>query len=253
MTTKQPDKTKGERSQRFVLPDPPKRTDMMSFRHLTINGNAHYLALHLGNLDTTIVTGEMYLTSAPGAPARERVAPDLMVSFNADPAALIASNGYVISEQGKPPDLVLEIASRDTGRNDIREKRDWYAALGIPEYWRFDETGAYHRAKLGGDRLVNGEYQPIPIETLADGALQGYSPVLNLHLRWEQGQLFWYNPVTGRPIDTFQTLESQVEQERREHMRERQARLQAEQEHQAAQSRIRELEEQLRQRDQGPH
>ena len=239
MTTKQPDKTKGERSQRFVLPDPPKRTDMMSFRHLTINGNAHYLALHLGNLDTTVITGEMYLTGAPGAPARERVAPDLLVAFNADPAELYASNGYIISEQGKPPDMVMEIASRDTGRNDIGEKREWYAALGIPEYWRFDETGAYHRAKLGGDRLVDGEYQPIPIETLADGALQGYSPVLNLHLRWEQGQLSWYDPATGLPIDTFES--------------ERQARLQAEQEHQAAQSRIRELEEQLRQRDQGPH
>ena len=246
MTTKQPDKTKEERRQRFVLPDPPKRTDMMSFRHLTINGNAHYLALHLGNAETTIITGEMYLTRDPDTPARERVAPDLLVAFNADPAELYASNGYIISEQGKPPDLVMEIASRDTGRNDIGEKREWYAALGIPEYWRFDETGAYHRARLGGDRLVEGEYQPIPIETLEDGALQGYSPTLNLYLRWEAGELRWYDPATGEHIATFESerigreaeqlarlaLEAQLEEERRAR---------------------RELEEQLRQRDLPPH
>ena len=38
-----------------------------------------------------------------------------------------------------------------------------YAALGIPEYWRFDETGNYHGVRLAGDRLVNGQYQPIDI------------------------------------------------------------------------------------------
>ena len=49
----------------------------------------------------------------------------------------------------------MEIASRSTGRTDTREKRVEYAALGIPEYWRFDETGRYHRTRLAGDRLVN--------------------------------------------------------------------------------------------------
>ena len=34
--------------------------------------------------------------------------PDLLVAFDVDPAAYEASNGYVIAEQGKPPDFVLE-------------------------------------------------------------------------------------------------------------------------------------------------
>ena len=34
--------------------------------------------------------------------------PDLLVAFGVDPAAYKASNAYVISEQGKPPDFVLE-------------------------------------------------------------------------------------------------------------------------------------------------
>ena len=244
MATKQPDKTKQERRRRFVLPDPPKRTDMTSFRQLTFSGNVHYLALHLGNPETTVITGEMFLIREPGAPARERMAPDLMIAFNTDPAALIASNGYVISEQRKPPDFVLEVASRKTAGNDVGEKRQGYAALGIPEYWRFDETGAFHGARLGGDRLVGGEYQPIPIDTLEDGALQGYSPVLDVLLRWEDGKLFWYNPATGQHIDTFQSLEQRLQQA--EHGRQT-LEAQLEDERRAR----RQLEAQLRQREQG--
>ena len=42
----------------------------------------------------------------------------MLVAFDADPANYKASNGYLISEQGKPPDFVLEIASRRTGREE---------------------------------------------------------------------------------------------------------------------------------------
>ena len=36
------------------------------------------------------------------------------------------------------------------------EKRAAYAGLGIPEYWRFDETGDFHGTRLAGDRLETG-------------------------------------------------------------------------------------------------
>ena len=99
---------------------------------------------------------------------------------------------------------MLEIASRHTGHIDVGEKRDDYAALGIPEYWRFDETGQFHGARLAGDQLVDGVYVPFPIEELPDGILQGFSPVLNLNVRWENGQLAWYDPATGRHILTYE-------------------------------------------------
>ena len=68
------------------------------------------------------------------------MAPDLLIAMGADPETYRENNGYIISEQGKPPDFALEIASRSTGRQDVVEKRMTYADLGIPEYWRFDET-----------------------------------------------------------------------------------------------------------------
>ena len=192
---------------RFRLPDIPEKhpDDMTSFNHLAANGNAHYLLLHLGSPETTIVSGERYMCRAPGTAMRY---PDLLVAFGVDPELYEDNNGYIVSEQGKPPDLVLEIASRRTGSVDTGEKRRYYEELGVAEYWRFDETGEYHGARLGGDILVEGRYEPVPIEELDGGILQGYSAVLNLNLRWEDGELVFHDPATNAPIATFESERS---------------------------------------------
>ena len=214
---------------------------MTSFDHLTLNGSAHHLVQHLGNPQTTLVAGERYITREPGTPAKDRMATDLLIAFNADLQPYRDSNGYVISEQGKPPDFVLEIASRSTGQRDVEDKGPAYAALGITEYWRFDQTGDFHETCLAGDRLVEGRYEPIPIETVEEGVLQGYSSVLNLLIRWDHGELGWHDPETGHHIATFHqertranTAEAQVnaEQTRAD----------------TAEARVRELEEELRRR-----
>ena len=133
------------------LPDTPEREpdDMTSAQHLSENGNLHHLAQYLGNPGTTIVSGERYIVPEPGTPANQRISPDMIISFDADPALYRQDNAYVISRQGKPPDLVMEIASRRTGRQDVENKPGRYAALGIPEYWRFDETGEFHGTRAG--------------------------------------------------------------------------------------------------------
>ena len=233
MTTPNSGATKAQSKARIVFPDPPERPpeEMTSFDHLTMTGNAHYLALHFGNPDTTLVAGEHYMSPEPRRSIAGLKFPDLLVAFGVDPASYKASNAYVLSEQGKPPDFVLEIASPSTGREDTTVKRDAYAALGILEYWRFDETGQYHRARLAADRLADTRYEPMPIEELSQDVLQGYSPVLNLYIRWDHGRLEWHDPATGAHIATLDT--------------EREARLRAE-------ARVQELEEELRRLRQGP-
>ena len=78
-------------------------------------------------------------------------APDILIAFDADPEACARRNAYIFAEQG-PPDFVLKVASRSTGHIDVQGKPADYAAPGIPEYWRFAETGASHGARLTGDR-----------------------------------------------------------------------------------------------------
>ena len=133
---------------------------------------------------------------------------------------------------------MLEIASPHTGRNDYTTERTGYADFGVPEYWRFDPTGGeYYPAGLAGDRLVDGVYQPISINSLGGGLYWGHSSVLNLDLCWEYGWLRWYDPVAQRYLPTYDEAED--------------ARAAAEDARAAAEARAAELEEQVR-RLQGP-
>ena len=226
---------------RFRLPDPPRREpdEMTQYDKLFKTGRSRDLAIHLGNPETTLVEADRWIvadTSFNKARARR---PDLLVAFDVDPEIYRANNGYIVSEQGKPPDFVLEVASESTGDADVGVKRDYYQSLRIREYWRFDETGRYHGTRLAGDRLVGDHYEPIDIDELVSDVLQGYSMALSLHLRWERGELGLYVPDTGRHIVT-------LEDERARADRERAMRMQAEAERNAATARVRELEEQLR-------
>ena len=91
------------------------------------------LTSYLNNPDTTIVDGKAFIISELGTPAAQRIYADMLVSFNANPALYDQDNSYINSRQGKPPALVMEIASRTTGNNDVENKPARYAALGIPE------------------------------------------------------------------------------------------------------------------------
>ena len=228
----------------FRFPDPPEIPEdkMTSFNQLTPNGTTHHLVQHLGNPDTTLVAGEHYLSLVPTGDMTGVRYPDLLVAFGVNPAAYYRSNAYVISEQGKPPDFVLEIVSPSSRRADRVDKREDYAALGIPEYWRFDEAARRRENRLAGDRLVDGVYEPIAIEELPDGVLQGYSAELNLYLRWEQGQLRLHDPATGQHIATFESERARADSAESQVRQEEEARVQAEARADSAEARIRELE-----------
>ena len=223
---------------RFRLPDPPPREpdEMTQYDQLFKTGTSRDLAIHLGNPGTTLVEADRWIVANPFDNRSRARRPDLLVAFDVDPAAYAASNGYVVSEQGKPPDFVLEVASESTANVDTGVKRDDYAALDIAEYWRFDETGEHHGARLAGDRLVEGRYEQIAIAELPDGSLQGYSAALNLNLRWENGQLLWHDPATGQPILTYEDQRDRADNEHAARLRERES----------AEARIQELEEEIR-------
>ena len=240
---------------RFRLPDPPEREpdeDMTSFKHLAKAGNAYLLAEHLGNPETTLIEADRWIVPDQHFNKARAKRPDLLVAFDVDPAIYQANNGYVVSEQGKAPDFVLEVASESTGDADLREKRDFYESIGVLEYWRFDETGEFHGARLAGERLgEDGRYHPIGMDVDTGEEVRGYSAALGLSLRWERGRLGWHDPATGEHIATLESEREGRMQEREARIQEREARITAEAGRAAAEARVRELEAELRRRDAG--
>ena len=109
---------------------------------------------------------------------------------------------YHIEHDGVPA-LVVEIISVSTwkkdlglGRNtDLKDKKDFYRRIGVPEYWIYDPEG-HRRDKtclFEGFRLGNdGTYAPI----LQDGAGRWFSAVLQA--QWEIGSS--YDVPGGRPF-----------------------------------------------------
>ena len=234
---------------------PPPPDEMTAFFKVNFPGYPNSLADHFGSPETTIITSEI-AAALMLTPDWEGVRyPDLLIAFNVDPAAGLARNGYLIPEQGKPPDFVLEIASERTGYHDETVKRQDYARMGVPEYWRFDPTGGrfyrVHRTHIAGDRLVDGEYRPITIYRIDDAHYWGHSGVLNLDLCWENGELRWYDPATQRYLPTFDDERAARRAESNRADAERAARIAAEAQRDSAEARVRQLEAQLR-RQQNP-
>ena len=219
------------------LPDPPRRRDMRK------NEVVWYffatLKPHFADRDDVMLGGGGYLVFDPGDVGE--FYPDCVFADEvSDPPAIIWRNGYVISEVGKPPDFVLEVASRNTGRRDYTVKREGYARYGVGEYWRFDATGGeYHDAPLAGDKLVNGVYEPIVIVSEPDGRHWGYSEALGLELWWENNRQRFRYPVSGEFLRTPEELDAA--------RRAAEARAEAEMERaKAAEERMAEMEAELR-------
>ena len=216
-----------QRTGRFKLPEPPEREpdEVTAFEQIYDHGNNHHLMMHFGRPGTTLVTADRWIVAGPEFNRARARRPDLLIAFDVSPEDYHASRGYIISEQGKPPDFVMEVASPSTAEVDTGPKREDYAALGIPEYWRFDETGSDHGDRLAGDLLEGDSYRPIPIDEITPGVLQGYSLALNLIIRWDHGQLVWIDPATEAPILTYEDQQRRADE---------------------AEERVRELEQEVR-------
>ena len=245
MTSKATILTKGAgKLERF--PDFPPREDMQNTSHLHRRSILTALAIHIGNPETTLVHGEVPVAPTLD-PWEDYRIPDLIVTYNCDVTLVDEQRGYAIDRQGKAPDFVLEVASRSTGRADYTDKRADYERYGISEYWRFDPSGGeYHDAALAGDRLVDGRYEPIAIETLQEAMLRGYSDALGLYVCWEDGRLRFFDLGTESYLRSHdeERAESMATQARAEE--ERTGRLAAQSRAAAAEARAAELEAELR-------
>ena len=176
---------------------------------------------------------------------RAVVAPDVYVVVGA-PACL--RDTYLLWNEPKGPDFVLEVTSASTRREDERRKREVYAALGVSEYFLYDPRAEYLMPPLQGFRMRGGAYRPMSAVTmLPERNVAVHSEVLGLDLRDEREarMVRLHDPETGQNLLTYEESERAREEEGAARQREAAARREAE-------ARVVDLEARLRDLEDGP-
>jgi Uma2 family endonuclease len=189
------------------------------------------------------VSGNLFIYYEEGNPEAV-VAPDVFVVFG---APTHRRSSYMLWNEPKAPDFVMEITSRRTRSQDQGPKRGTYAFLGVQEYVQYDPTGDYLRPPLRGLSLVGDNYELMLTTVLADGTLTLYSNVLGLELRLVHGVLRFVDPTTSQRLLSHREAEQARQAAEQAHQVAEQAHQVAEQARQKAEQ-ARQKAEQARQK-----
>jgi Uma2 family endonuclease len=151
------------------------------------------------------VSGNLLLFYEEGN-RRKHVAPDVFLVRGVP--KLPPREYYLLWKEGKSPDVVIEITSKTTKREDQTKKRTLYRdVLRVLEYFQFDPTEDYLKPSLQGHRLVEGEL--VPIEPVA-GRIPSDS--LGLHLERRGTELRLFDPLAGTSLLTRNEARQQAEE-----------------------------------------
>jgi len=105
---------------------------------------------------------------------------------------------YYLWEEGVAPQVVIEISSQHTFKEDVFKKFHTYQKLGVREYFIFDPTSDYIKdSPLIGFRLEDREYVEMELE---NGRL--HSDELGLDLVIVENTLRLFDPGAGKFLMT---------------------------------------------------
>lgn len=152
------------------------------------------LKTHFSQDPTAYVSGDILMYYVEGAPEFS-ISPDVLVSFGLGKKR---RSTYLVWEEGKPPDFVMEFSSGRTWTKDLTDKKDIYASLNIQDYILYDAEGIYLTTPLMGFELVGGNYKELTPD--ADGGIHSSALNLDFHIR-EEG-LGIFNPETNEWVKT---------------------------------------------------
>lgn len=171
------------------------------------------------------VASDLLVYYVEGVP-RKFVVPDGFVVLDCDPHRRRVFKTW---EEGRVPDVVLEVTSRGTRSEDESFKPQIYEQLGVQEYFLYDPSSEYLRPALQGFRQ-KGREGFVAIVPDPNGELT--SETLGIVLRLEGEELVMSDLRTGNVLTT------EAEAERAAKEAERAAR-------EAAEARIAELQAEL--------
>lgn len=100
---------------------------------------------------------------------------------------------YKLWEEGRPPNVVIEISSRETKKADLNNKLHLYERLGVAEYYVFDPEYRYVKPPLRAWRLSGGQYIE---KAITNGRVR--SDELGLELVDTRQTLRLLDPATGQ-------------------------------------------------------
>lgn len=142
----------------------------------------------------TYVSGNLLLFYEEGN-KRRHVSPDVFVVYGIPNRE---RPNYLLWEEGHGPNVVIELTSTSTRKEDTTKKFKLYQdVLKVPEYFLFDPFGDYLKPRFQGFRLVQGRYRPMQIK---EGRLR--SRQLHLQLEPSGKVLRFVDPKTGKCIPT---------------------------------------------------
>jgi len=108
------------------------------------------------------------------------VAPDIMF-FSGDRFSEVDPKGWIKIV----PDLIIEVSSPSTDMYDERTKRQIYAEIGVPHYWRVDPS---RRTIVEGALDKDGKYQERTWRV--DPEAEAFRPALFPHLQLDLTSIF---------------------------------------------------------------
>jgi Uma2 family endonuclease len=162
------------------------------------------------------VASDLLVYYEEGAPNRF-VVPDVFLVKDCAPGR---RRTFKTWEEQRVPDIVFEVTSRSSQREDEVFKLQLYARLAVQEYFLYDPTSDYLQPPLKGYRLVRGDY--VQIQPDGGGAL--HSEVLAARIGLERDELVMRDAVSGETLLT----EAAAERGAREAAEARAAQLEAE-------------------------
>src|SRR6516162_1771878 len=118
----------------------------------------HTLQARYADDPNVYVSGNLLIFYVPGN-KRRHLSPDVFVAKG---VAKHDRLNYLTWEEGKGPDLVIELTSSSTRNEDVVKKFKLYEqTLRVSDYFLFDPFGDYLDPPMRGYRLHQGTYRAI--------------------------------------------------------------------------------------------
>jgi len=155
------------------------------------------LKTFFGGQTNVVVIADMMFYYEEGNP-RKVIAPDVMVVKG---VKNYSRRVFKLWEE-KTPDVIFEISSKKTWREDLQKKFTLYQEFGVSEYYIFDPEYNYLKDEpLIAYHFKDGEFKEVKVKR---GKVFSYA--LNLEIVDTGETLRLFNPETGKFLPTVEEL-----------------------------------------------